>query len=254
MKTCRSHISKTEDVCIWYEIFCVSIQMYNTRNVGKHNRLKKNRLKSIVNLHWIFSCSRKNKLKLKPIANWLFFLNSCLRSRTTYSNSRGMRDVTNSKLFWQTLWHFMLLWTAGIGNQFYKNFHLNQDSSVWCLWTCMWPISTGLYVILAFKDCPIGFGQALAWGGAVQPSSQPVTRCKPAPTRVAWQCWSSLLKGRVHGLGQGPEENVILFQVTPALKRVKNLQMSPRTFRSKQPPFHWAPPPTLPSRSSQPLH
>lgn len=72
-----------------------------------------------------------------------------------------------------------------------------------------------------FKGCPIGFGEASAWGGAARPSSQPMTHHKSAPTTAAWRHWSSLLKGRVHGFCRGLRENRILFQPTQALKRMK---------------------------------
>lgn len=152
----------------------------------------------------------------------------------------------------------MLLWIVVTGNQFSKNFHLHQTQKVSHLWRHMWPISTepyqqGRMSPQHFKGCPIGFGEASAWGGAARPSSQPMTHCKSAPTAAAWRHWSSLLKGRVHGFCQGLRENRILFQPTQALKRMKNLQISPQSSQSEQLPSHQAPSLTLPSGSSQPL-
>lgn len=80
---------------------------------------------------------------------------------------------------------------------------------------------------------PLVFGQLSAQGGAAWASIQPVTHSKSALAKSAQQRWSSQLKERVHELCQGTRENRILFQVTPALRRMKSLQMCPQSFQSK---------------------
>lgn len=91
----------------------------------------------------------------------------------------------------------------------------------------------GLVCSLAFERLPSVFGQMSAWGGAAWPSIQLVTHCKSALAKWAQLCWSSQLKERVRGLCQGTRENRILFQVTAALRRMKNFQMCPQRFQSK---------------------
>lgn len=133
-----------------------------------------------------------------------------------------MQGVSYSEAFWQMLWHFMHLWIVVTENQFCKYFHLK--------WKHFGVMFVNMYMAhinraacsLAFERLPLVFGQASAWGGAAWPSIQLMIH------------WSSQLKERVHGLCQGPRENTILFQVTLALRRMKNLQMWPQSFQSKQ--------------------